>query len=372
MASEFPRRPPPPRRGSRPGAPAGAATRRRDRTVRRHGSLSVAVAGRHAGPVGREGRLHAGRSRDRSDREQAWLRRRPAPRGMGDPRAAQGRGPGAGQQRRIPDGAVRDPSARFLSQRHLCGRPRRGGLRPDAAAREREPTAGPVADVRHRLPPPAVRAQRLRPGLRPHHRAPQRRAGAGQHDHHGRDGTRPAGALRAASRPAATDAAGPREPGALPGDLDQGVAPVRSHSMRRPTFVLTLASVLAAPCLTAQVPASARDMLRRLFASRDFAPQRFGPARWIDGGAAYTTVEPSADPRGGSDIVRYETATRARTGAGMARQLLPASRPAPPQIDDYAWSADGAHLLVFTNTRRVWRQNTRGDYWVLDRPSGSL
>ena len=74
--------------------------------------------------------------------------------------------------------------------------------------------------------------------------------------------------------------------------------------MRLTTFVLTLASVLAAPCLTAQVPASARDMLRRLFASRDFAPQRFGPARWIDGGAAYTTVEPSADQRGGSDIVR--------------------------------------------------------------------
>src|SRR2546422_5348827 len=104
----------------------------------------------------------------------------------------------------------------------------------------------------------------------------------------------------------------------------------------------------------------------------DFAPQRFGPARWIDGGAAYTTVEPSADPGGGSDIVRYETATGARAVAVTARQLVPAGDTVPLEIDDYAWSADGAHLLVFTNTRRVWRQNTRGDYWVLDRRSGSL
>src|SRR2546430_10023805 len=136
--------------------------------------------------------------------------------------------------------------------------------------------------------------------------------------------------------------------------------------MCRATLVLTLASVFAAPRLTAQVPAPVSDMLRRLFASRDFAPERFGPAHWIDGGAAYTTVEPSADPRGGSDIVRYETATGARTVYVTARQLVPAGDAAPLDIDDYTWSADGAQLLVFTNSRRVWRQNTRGDYWGLD------
>jgi len=142
--------------------------------------------------------------------------------------------------------------------------------------------------------------------------------------------------------------------------------------MRRTTLVLTLASAFAAPRLAAQLPAPMSDMLRRLFASREFAPERFGPARWIDGGAAYTTVEPSADLRGGSDIVRYETATGARTVYVTARQLVPAGGAAPLDIDDYTWSADGAQLLVFTNSRRVWRQNTRGDYWVLDRRSGAL
>ena len=28
--------------------------------------------------------------------------------------------------------------------------------------------------------------------------------------------------------------------------------------------------------------------------------------------------------------------------------------------------------MIFTNTRKVWRQNTRGDYWVLDLDSGRL
>src|SRR5213075_1653232 len=35
-------------------------------------------------------------------------------------------------------------------------------------------------------------------------------------------------------------------------------------------------------------------------------------------------------------------------------------------IEDYSWSPDGKRLLVFTNSQRVWRENTRGDYWVLD------
>ena len=45
---------------------------------------------------------------------------------------------------------------------------------------------------------------------------------------------------------------------------------------------------------------------------------------------------------------------------------------APLDVSDYAWSADGARLLVFTNTRKVWRQNTRGDYWTYRRSTGQL
>ena len=141
--------------------------------------------------------------------------------------------------------------------------------------------------------------------------------------------------------------------------------------MRRAVFVVVTAGGLVAAPLTAQVPAQAAEMLRRLFASPEFAPEHFGPARWIAGGAAYTTVEPASDNTG-SDIVRYETATGARSVAVAARQLIPRGATESLDIDDYDWSSDASKLLIFTNTQRVWRQNTRGDYWVLDRAGRTL
>jgi dipeptidyl-peptidase-4 len=133
--------------------------------------------------------------------------------------------------------------------------------------------------------------------------------------------------------------------------------------MRRLASVLAIVVTFTQRPLSAQLPTGASDMLRRLYASRDFALQPFGPARWRDGGAAYTTVEPSATTPGASDIVRYETATGAKRVMVTARQLVPAGA-ATPDIDDYDWSVDDSVLLVFTNTQRVWRRNTRGDYWV--------
>src|SRR5256884_5671382 len=138
-------------------------------------------------------------------------------------------------------------------------------------------------------------------------------------------------------------------------------------------FVGLLALFVSVPsAAVAQVPENVNETLRHIFASAEFAPQRFGPARWIDNGTAYTTVEKSAALPDASDIVRYETATGARSVYISARQLVPSGASEALDFDDYTWSADGNLLLLFTNTQRVWRQNTRGDYWVLDRKTGAL
>jgi dipeptidyl-peptidase 4 len=132
--------------------------------------------------------------------------------------------------------------------------------------------------------------------------------------------------------------------------------------------LLTLATLITAAGTFAQEPAlDAR--LRRIYASRDFAQDRFGPARWLNG-EAYTTVEPAQ--RGGFEIVRYDARTGARSIYVPASQLTPSGANTPLQIADYIWSADGNKLLIFTNTARVWRDHTRGDYWVLDRAQGNL
>src|SRR6266545_658548 len=137
------------------------------------------------------------------------------------------------------------------------------------------------------------------------------------------------------------------------------------------SFVLASALSVPAPA-AAEVPQGLQDELKRIFASKDLRPKRFGPARWAEGGRALTTLEPSPAAEGGRDIVRYETATGERRVLVSAAKLVPPGEKKPLAIDDYSWSEDRRRLLVFTNTKKVWRQNTRGDYWVLDLPDGPL
>ena len=110
--------------------------------------------------------------------------------------------------------------------------------------------------------------------------------------------------------------------------------------------------------------------LGRIFQDGAYDPPAFGPARWMADGTAYTTVE--ATSTGGTDLVRYDATTGARSVLVASARLVPAGSTAPLALRDYAWSTDGAKLLVFTNTVRVWRLPTRGDYWVLDLGSGRL
>lgn len=52
-------------------------------------------------------------------------------------------------------------------------------------------------------------------------------------------------------------------------------------------------------------------------------------------------------------------------------QLSPKGQ-APLSITDFAFSADGQKVLVYTNTKAVWRLQTQGDYWVYELATGKL
>ena len=148
----------------------------------------------------------------------------------------------------------------------------------------------------------------------------------------------------------------------------------------RPLLLLAFAT-LAAPVAAqdgapvATGAGSPRDTtefgVRQIYASSWFKPETFGPARWLEGGAAYTTVEKAADGRG-QDLVRYATETGARSVLVSAADLTPPGDTLPLAVEDYAWSPDGSKLLVFTNAKPVWRFKDRGDYWLLDRTTRTL
>ena len=148
----------------------------------------------------------------------------------------------------------------------------------------------------------------------------------------------------------------------------------------RATVIVVPAAILLAACHTPESngapPARASEerlalRLEQIFLRDEFTPRTFGPARWIDGNH-YTTVEDSKTVSGGSDLVRYDAESGARTPLVPAEKLVPAGASGPLAIEGYELSADGRRVLVFTNTRKVWRYNTRGDYWVLDVESGRL
>jgi dipeptidyl-peptidase-4 len=142
--------------------------------------------------------------------------------------------------------------------------------------------------------------------------------------------------------------------------------------MRNPrNFIPCVLLLLWNSTLSGQVPDSGQVTVERIFNSREFIAQRFGPARWVDDGSGYTTLERAGGGQG-RDIVRYDTRSGDREVLVSAEKLTPASTGTPLEINDYEWSGDKSRLLIFTNTRRVWRRNTRGDYWVYGIADGSL
>ena len=77
--------------------------------------------------------------------------------------------------------------------------------------------------------------------------------------------------------------------------------------IRRRTLPLVVVAVGCLSVLTlAQQPERARaldEQIGRIFQSPDYQAPRFGPARWLPDGAAYTIVERSSEPKRSSTSI---------------------------------------------------------------------
>src|SRR6266850_1301147 len=103
-----------------------------------------------------------------------------------------------------------------------------------------------------------------------------------------------------------------------------------------------------------------------------YGTKSLGPVRWTADGSGYLALEPATDKPGAADLVRYDAQSGARGIKVPANKLIPPTNSAPLLIEDFDFSQDEQKLLIFTNSARVWRSNTRGDYWVLDLDSWKL
>ncbi len=130
--------------------------------------------------------------------------------------------------------------------------------------------------------------------------------------------------------------------------------------------------ILLVGLLSINLPAQNKKLtLEDIYTSNLYRSKGIGQLRWMKDNKSYSTLEFNATAKG-NDIVRYDVASGTKSILVNANQLLPAGAAKPLSIDDYSWSDDNSKLLIFTNTRKVWRYNTRGDYWVLNLANGKL
>ncbi len=72
------------------------------------------------------------------------------------------------------------------------------------------------------------------------------------------------------------------------------------------------------------------------------------------------------------EIIRVDLPGNKETVVVGAALLTPAGQSKPLDVENFSFSEDGKKLLIYTNSKKVWRYNTRGDYWVLDSASKKL
>ena len=97
------------------------------------------------------------------------------------------------------------------------------------------------------------------------------------------------------------------------------------------------------------------------------AQAQVGPGtQWTKDGYGYLQARPD-------EIVQLDARRPGRAVTVLSQQqLTPTGQTEPLKVRRFALADDGQKVLLNTNTKKVWRYDTRGDYWVYDRGSQQL
>ena len=111
--------------------------------------------------------------------------------------------------------------------------------------------------------------------------------------------------------------------------------------------------------------------VEKIFGSKTYSAKRFTPA-WEATGKTYVRKSPSKAINGASDLISVDPTTHEKTVLFAAEDLVPTGASKSLSIASHQWSADRELALIFTNTRKVWRHHSRGDYWLMDLETKNL
>ncbi|GAA4302375.1 S9 family peptidase [Compostibacter hankyongensis] len=93
--------------------------------------------------------------------------------------------------------------------------------------------------------------------------------------------------------------------------------------------------------------------------------------QWEKTGHLFTRLEKLA--AGGYEIAQYDPEKDlARQVLVSSASLKPAGIADPIAAESYTWYPEQGKLLIFNNSKRVWRGRTRGDFWLYDTRARKL
>lgn len=126
-------------------------------------------------------------------------------------------------------------------------------------------------------------------------------------------------------------------------------------------------TLCAAVLLTAVVSLQAQPelTLEDIYVKGTFRARGVPQPTWMEDGRSYSALTEKG-------LVRVDAATLAETVIVPQAAFVPEGAARPLRVEDYTWSEDKTKLVIYTNSRRVWRRNTRGDYWLVDVAAGSV
>ena len=102
-----------------------------------------------------------------------------------------------------------------------------------------------------------------------------------------------------------------------------------------------------------------------LFLSSPLFAQIPDTFQWLSDGSGFRDVDEG-------EIVEISLPSQQQKVIVSKQLLTPAGTGEALSFRSYTVSEAGDKFLIYTNTKKVWRYHTRGDYWVLDLPSKSL
>eukprot|EP01037_Dinobryon_pediforme_P016377 gene16377-16555_t len=90
-----------------------------------------------------------------------------------------------------------------------------------------------------------------------------------------------------------------------------------------------------------------------------------GKTHWATDGYRYYRGQ-------GNEILELDTRDAGKKNVLISKEMLTPPGQQPISVANFTISNDGQKVLIFTNTKRVWRYNTKGDYWVYDLAAKTL